>query len=373
MSDQPRIPMLDLPAEHAPYREELSEAIEAVLAHGQFIHGPEVGAFETEVARYLEVPHAIGCNSGTDALVLSLRALGIGPGDEVVTTAWTFFATAESISAVGATPLFVDIDEATFNLDADQVAAAMSARTKAVIPVHLYGQPADLDPLSAIASEHGVAVVEDTAQAFGATYGDRQAGTAGTCGTYSFFPSKPLGGMGDGGLVVTADDAVADRVRILRVHGARRRYANEMVGYNSRLDTLQAAVLRVKLRRVDDANKARQRVAQQYDERFAGVEGIVAPFVAPGRTHVYHVYTLRIPGGRRDAVRAALERRGIASMVYYPVPVHRLPVYAADAPTLPRAERAASEVLSLPISPVLDEGAVDEVADTVIGALAGPN
>jgi dTDP-4-amino-4,6-dideoxygalactose transaminase len=363
--------MIDLPAEHAAYRQELSEAIEAVLRHGQFILGPEVAAFEEEVGAYLGVPFAVSCNSGTDALVLALRALGIGAGHEVVTTPWTFFATAEAISVVGAVPVFVDIDEATYNIDAEQVAAAVTARTRAVMPVHLYGQPADLDPLLAVAAEHGAAVVEDTAQAFGAVYGERQAGTLGACGAYSFFPTKPLGGLGDGGMVVTSDPAVADRLRMLRVHGARRRYANEMVGYNSRLDTVQAAVLRLKLRRVDDANKARQRVAQQYDERFEGVKGLVTPFVAPGRTHVYHVYTVRILGGRRDAVREALERRGIASMVYYPVPVHRLPVYTGQAASLPRAERAAAEVLSLPISPVLGEDAVDAVADTVLGALTG--
>jgi dTDP-4-amino-4,6-dideoxygalactose transaminase len=267
--------------------------------------------------------------------------------------------------------VFVDIDEATYNIDVEQVAAAMTERTKAVIPVHLYGQPANLDPLLALTARHGAAVVEDTAQAFGAVYGDRQAGTLGACGTYSFFPTKPLGGVGDGGLTVTSDPAVADRLRMLRVHGARRRYAHEIVGYNSRLDTVQAAVLRLKLRRVDDANKARQRVAQHYDARFADMAGLVSPFVAPGRTHVYHVYTVRILGGRRDAVRAALERRGIASMVYYPVPVHRLPVYAGETPSLPKAERAAAEVLSLPISPVLGEEAVDAVADTVLGALTG--
>lgn len=367
--------MIDLPAEHAAYQRELSEVIEAVLRHGQFILGPEVEAFEAEVAAYLGVPFAVSCNSGTDALVLALRALGVGDsdGDEVITSPWTFFATAEAISVVGAKPVFVDIDEATYNIDVDQVAAAWTPRTRAVMPVHLYGQPADLDPLLALAEERDAAVVEDTAQAFGAVYDDQQVGTLGACGAYSFFPTKPLGGVGDGGLAVTSDPAVADRLRMLRVHGARRRYANEMVGYNSRLDTVQAAVLRVKLGHVDDANKARQRVAQQYDARFAGVEGLVRPFVAPRRTHVYHVYTVRILGGRRDAVRAALTDRGIASMVYYPVPVHQLPVYAKRAPSLPKAERAATEVLSLPISPALGESAVDAVADAVLGALDGGN
>lgn len=373
MPDPFPISMVDLPAEHAAYRGELSAAIEAVLSHGQFISGPEVRAFEEEVARYLGVPQAVGCNSGSDALVLALRALGIGPGDEVVTTTMTFFATAEAVTAVGATPVFVDIEESTFNIDVDQVAEAMTPRTKAVIPVHLYGQPADLDRLLPIAAEHGAAVVEDTAQACGALLGDRQAGTLGTCGTYSFFPTKPLGGMGDGGLVVTFDAAVAERLRMLRAHGARagQKYVNEVVGYNSRLDTLQAAILRVKLRRLDDANKARQRVAQHYDGRFQGVEGMVIPFTAPGRTHVYHAYTVRILDGRRDSVREALEGAGISSMVYYPVPVHRLPVYGTKQPSLPRAEQAAAEVLSLPISPVLGEDVADVVADAVLGALTG--
>jgi dTDP-4-amino-4,6-dideoxygalactose transaminase len=360
--------MVDLASEHAPYADDLRNAMAAVLDHGQFIMGPEVMAFELEAAAYLGVPHAVSCNSGTDALVLALRALGIGPGDEVVTTPFTFFATAEAVSAVGATPVFADIDEATFNLDPEAAAAALSERTRALLPVHLFGQPADLDGLTALADEHDLLVVEDSAQAFGAFVGSRRAGTVGHAGAFSFFPSKPLGGLGDGGLAVTADEGVAERMRMLRVHGSRRKYDNEVVGYNSRLDTLQAAVLLVKLRHLDDATKARHRVAERYDRHFREKDGVSPPVLAEGRTHAYHQYTVRIGDGRRDAVQAALAARGIASMVYYPVPLHRLPVYRVTR-SLERAERASAEVLSLPISPVLADEAVDEVAGIVLGAL----
>lgn len=360
--------MIDLVREHAAYADELRTAVCAVLDHGQFIMGPEVAAFEAEAASYLGVSFAIGCNSGTDALVLALRALGIGAGDEVVTTPFTFFATAEAVSAVGATPVFADIDEATFNLDPEAAERALSPRTKALLPVHLYGQPADLGALGRLAASHGLLVVEDTAQALGAWHGTRRAGTVGDCGAFSFFPSKTLGGIGDGGLAVTEDADVADRLRMLRVHGSRRKYDNEAVGYNSRLDTIQAAALLIKLRHLDDANRARQSVAERYDRHFRSMAGVVPPKLGEGRTHVYHQYTVRIDGGRRDAVRTALAGQGIASMVYYPTPLHQLPVYQGSGP-FERAERAAAEVLSLPISPVLSDEAVDEVAHAVRGAV----
>lgn len=371
MPDLPAIPMLELEAEHAVYREELSRAIEVVLEHGQFIGGPEVGAFEDEAAAYLGTPHAIGCNSGTDALVLALRALDVGPGDEVITTPFTFFATAESISAVGAAPVFVDIEPTSFNIDVDQVRSAVTSRTKAVMPVHLYGQPADMAPLVQLAREHGLVVIEDTAQSFGARYQGAAAGTIGAAGAYSFFPSKTLGGIGDGGMVTTADPEVAERCRMLRSHGSRRKYHNEEIGYNSRLDTIQAAVLRVKLRRIDDANKARQRVAERYDELLGGVPGITTPAVLPGRTHVFHQYTVRITGGKRDSAHRALADQGIASMIYYPVPCHRLPVYAHLGYELPQAEQAAEEVLSLPISPAMPDESIDRVAAKLIEAVGG--
>jgi dTDP-4-amino-4,6-dideoxygalactose transaminase len=362
--------MLDLVAEHVVYAEDLVQAVSAVLAHGQFIMGPEVEEFEKAAEAYLGAGFAVSCNSGTDALVLALRALGIGPGDEVITTPFTFFATAEAVTVVGAAPVFADIDPETFNLDLAAVEAAISDRTRAIMPVHLFGQPADLDELDRLAKDRGLLMVEDAAQAFGAISGTRQVGTVGDCGAFSFFPSKPLGGLGDGGLVVTGDGEIADRLRMLRQHGSRRKYENEVAGYNSRLDTVQAAALLVKLRHLDAATKARRRVAERYDGHFRDMPGVTRPVLAPGRTHVYHQYTVRIRDGRRDTVKEALTRRGIASMVYYPVPLHRLPVYRSSQ-RFEHSERAASEVLSLPISPALTDEAVDEVADAVREALAG--
>jgi dTDP-4-amino-4,6-dideoxygalactose transaminase len=362
--------MIELEAEHAEYLDELREAIDAVLRHGQFILGPEVKAFEDECAAYLGCAHAIGVNSGTDALVLALRALDIGPGDEVVTTPFTFFATAESISAVGATPVFADIEPVTMNLDPASAAAAITGRTRAIMPVHLFGQPCAMDELETIAADRGLPLVEDAAQAFGARYGEQCAGTIGAAGAFSFFPSKTLGGLGDGGLVVTDRDDVADRVRMLRFHGSRRKYFNEEIGYNSRLDTIQAAALRVKLRRLDDANKQRNRVAERYETLLGGAAGITTPATAPGRSHVFHQYTVRIAGGCRDVVAEALAADSISSMVYYPVPVHRLPVYAGLGASCPVAEAAADEVLSLPISPAMADDTVDAVAAAVLAALA---
>jgi dTDP-4-amino-4,6-dideoxygalactose transaminase len=257
------------------------------------------------------------------------------------------------------------------NIDVDAAAAAIGPRTKAVIPVHLFGQPADMDALMPLADANGLAVIEDAAQAYGARCGSRAAGAIGAAGAFSFFPSKTLGGLGDGGLVTTNDDELAASVRMLRFHGSRKKYFNEVIGYNSRLDTIQAAALRVKLRRLDDANKARQQVAERYEERLGGVDGITTPVTAPGRTHVFHQYTVRIAGGaaRRDEVAAALAKEQIATMVYYPVPVHRLPVYLDLGASCPVAEAAADQVLSLPISPAMADAAIDRVADTLIAAL----
>lgn len=361
------IPMLDLGPELDQLGDEIRAAMERVLRSGRFILGPEVEAFEAEAAAYLGARHAVGLNSGTDALVIALRALGVGPGDEVVTTPFTFFATAEAVSLLGATPVFVDVDARTFNLDPALVEAAVTERTKALLPVHLFGRPAPMDELGAIAQRHGLAIVEDAAQAFGAMAGGRRIGTLGQAGAFSFFPSKNLGAYGDGGLVATDDDQIAEAARMLRAHGSRRKYHNETLGYNSRLDALQAAILRVKLPHVDAWNEARRAVAQRYDAALAGVGGIIAPEPAEG--HVYHQYTVRVLGGRRDAVRAALRAAGVETMVYYPVPCHRLPVYAASAPALPVAERLAAEVLSLPMGPYLAEEDQARVIDALVAAL----
>ena len=363
-------------------------AFERVMHSGQFIGGPEVVAFEAEMGAYLGTRHAIGLNSGTDALVIALRALGIGPGDEVITTPFTFFATAEAISGVGATPVFVDVDERTYNLDPTLVDAAVTERTRAILPVHLYGQPAAMTQLVAIAERHGLHVVEDCAQSVGARYhGDcvgcegahcesslrdrlcgRQTGTMGIMGTYSFFPSKNLGAFGDAGLLATDDDDLAATARKLRAHGGAHKYHNEMLGYNSRLDALQAALLRVRFPHLDADNAARRSAALTYTDALADVEGLVAPEIPSG--HIVHQYTVRILGGRRDTVADALAAEGIQTMVYYPVPVHRLPVYAdAGFPAMPVAERLAEEVLSLPIGPSLDGDAQGRVVDAVRRAI----
>ncbi len=348
------IPIYDPRPEIAALRSEIDAAIRRVVDSGRFILGPEVEAFEREVAEYLGVRHAIGLNSGTDALVIGLRALGVGPGDEVITTPFTFFATAEAISLVGAKPVFVDVDPRTFNIDPALIPAALTERTKAIVPVHLYGQAADMDPILEIARQYGLKVLEDTAQAFGGEYKGKKLGTIGDAGAFSFFPTKNLGGFGDGGLLATNDDGVAEMARMLRTHGAKKKYRNEILGYNSRLDTLQAAVLRVKLRHIDAFNEARRALAHAYTAQLAELEGVTPLYEAPYGTHVYHQYTVRIADGRRDEVAAGLAERGIGAMIYYPTPVHRLPIYNEPAGCCPLAEAAAEEVLSLPIGPFLD-------------------
>lgn len=357
------IPILDLHPELAEVRDGLEAAFRRVIASGQFILGPEVEEFERECAAFLGARHAIGVNSGTDALVLALRALGVGPGDEVITSPFSFFATAEAISAVGAAPVFADIDPHSFNLRPDLVEKAITGRTRALLPVHLFGAPADMEALGAIARRHRLQVVEDVAQAFGATDHGRRLGTLGALGAYSFFPSKTLGCLGDGGLVATDDDRMAAEIRALRAHGARRKYFNETVGYNSRLDALQAAFLRVKLPHVDEWNEARCRAAAQYRILLDGIAGIVLPADQPG--HVYHQFTIRVSGGRRDALRTHLSARGIGSMVYYPMPLHRSPVYASQGLRFPAAEQASAEVLSLPLWPRIREEAQKRVTSAI--------
>jgi len=355
-----KIPIYDPRPEIEALWDDIQAAIHRVLKSGRFILGPEVQAFEQEVAEYLGVKHAIGVNSGTDALVIALRALGVGPGDEVITTPFTFFATAEAISLVGAKPVFVDIDPRTFNINPELIPDAITPRTKAILPVHLYGQAADMDPILDIAEQHGLKVLEDTAQAFGGKYKGKKLGTIGHAGAFSFFPTKNLGGMGDGGLIATNDDHVAELARMLRAHGAKKKYFNEMIGYNSRLDELQAAVLRIKLRHVDAFNKARRTLAKTYTAQLVGLKSVTPPYEAPYGIHVYHQYTVRITDGRRDTVAAGLAEHGVGTMIYYPTPVHRLPVYNRPVGCCPNAEAAADEVLSLPMGPSLECRIVEE-------------
>jgi dTDP-4-amino-4,6-dideoxygalactose transaminase len=373
-----KIPVLDLKPQYEQIKSEVQGAINRVLESGQFIMGPDVKLFEQEVAEYLGVKHAIGVNSGTDALVIGLRALGIGEGDEVITTPFSFFATAESISNVGAKPVFVDIDPRSFNIDPKEIKAKITPRTKAIMPVHLYGQPAAMGQIMEIAQEYGLKVIEDCAQSFGARYWGtcsscdslcqesmREAlrgkftGTIGDVGAYSFFPSKNLGAYGDGGMVVTNDDQVAETARMLRVHGAKKKYHNEVLGYNSRLDTLQAAILRVKLPYLEQWNEGRRRVAKTYNELLADVEGIITPELADG--HVFHQYTIRVLDGKRDQVQQYLGEQGIGTMVYYPVPQDQLPVYQGQYPKMPVSDLLGTEVLSLPIWPEMDNETLDQV------------
>lgn len=343
--------MLDLGPEVEALWDDLASAFERVVRSGQFIGGPEVRAFESEVSDYLGVKHAISVNSGTDALIIALRALTVGPGDEVITTPFSFFATAEAIANVGATPVFVDVDERTFNIDVAQLEAAITPRTRAILPVHLYGRPVDMDPVMDVAKLHGLKVVEDCAQSFGAPWRDRKTGSIGHAGAFSFYPTKNLGGFGDGGLISTNDDDVARTARMLRDHGSERRYENVMLGYNSRLDALQAAFLRVKLPHVDNWNERRREAALRYDELLRGVTGVVAPEVTP--EHVFHQYTVRVLGGRRDVVRERMAEAGVATMVYYPVPQYRLPALSHLGGTYPVSDRLAQEALSLPMGPFL--------------------
>ncbi len=365
-----KIPILDLSTEVELLWDELNAAFEAVVRSGRFIMGPQVREFEEAVAAMLGVKHVIGLNSGTDALVLALRALGVGAGDEVITTPFSFFATAEAIHHMGARPVFVDIDPQTFNIDVAQVAAAITPRTRAIIPVHLFGQMADMDELMHLARQRGIAVVEDAAQAFGATYRGRYAGTMGVAGAFSAYPTKNLGAYGDAGFLATNDDGIAEAVSMLRKHGSRRKYYNEAVGYNSRLDTLQAAILQVKLPHIPAWNALRREAAARYDELLANMPQVVTPFAAPEREHIYHQYTIRLKGVDRDRVKALLAEAGIGTMIYYPVPMHQLPMYAGQDWHLPQAEQAAREVLSLPMWPHITPEQQQQVAAALRQAIA---
>lgn len=359
------IPMLNLKPEVEELWDELNRAIQGVLKSTQFIMGPNVKAFEEETAAYLGVKHSIAVNSGTDALVIGLRSAGIQPGDEVITTPFTFYATAEAISLVGATPVFVDVDPETFNIDVSLIEKAITPKTKGIIPVHLYGQAADMDPILALAGQYRLKVIEDVAQAFGGEYKGEKLGGIGDVGCFSFYPSKNLGGYGDGGLITTSDDSVAELARMLRVHGAKRTYYNELIGYNSRLDEFQAAILRVKLPYLEKWNEGRRGAASTYNELLANLPGVITPVEAPNVRHVYHQYTIRILNGKRDLMKHHLDQAGISTMLYYPVPVHRLPVYEKNSPQLKVAEELAGEVISLPIWPTIDRRTQEIVTEEI--------
>jgi dTDP-4-amino-4,6-dideoxygalactose transaminase len=364
------VPLLDLKAQHQRIRDEVVSSMLRIVDEQTFILGDVVKAFEADVAAYCKVKHAIGCASGTDAILLSLRALDIGTGDEVVTSPFTFFATAGAIHNVGATPVFADIEPDTFNLLPAAAAAAVTAKTKAVIPVDLFGQMAELEKIADAVGK--VPIIEDAAQSIGARRrinGEPVlAGERATLGTFSFFPSKNLGGYGDGGMIVTQDDTLAARLRRLRVHGGEKTYYHEEVGYNSRLDALQAAVLKAKLAHLDGWSAARRRNAEYYNGAFADLAEVRSPTVDPANDCIYNQYTLRAVN--RDGLQAHLKQRGIGSAVYYPLPLHLQPCFAYlgyKAGQLPESEKASGEVLSLPIYPELTHSQLDEV----IGAVRG--
>ncbi|WP_223068709.1 DegT/DnrJ/EryC1/StrS family aminotransferase [Paenibacillus caui] len=364
-----RIPVLDLSREIRELKPQLMQAAQDVLDGGAFIMGDNVRQLEREIAGYLGVNYAVALNSGTDALVIALLAAGIGEGDEVITTPFTFFATAEAISRVNAVPVFADVEPDTFNLNPDRLKEAITPRTKAIIPVHLFGQPADMDRLMELAQAHGLHVIEDAAQAFGADHQGRKAGTIGDIGCFSFFPSKNLGAFGDGGMLVTNSGDIAEQATMLRAHGSKKKYYNELIGLNSRLDEIQAAFLRVKLPYIEKWNEDRRQAARVYRELLGQVSGLKCPVETERARHVFHQYTVRVMDGRRDELKSALDQAGIGTAVYYPLPVHKLPVYEAMQAHMPVAEQLSGEVLSLPIGPHMEAETQAYIARKIVEAL----
>jgi dTDP-4-amino-4,6-dideoxygalactose transaminase len=358
------IPLLDLKRQYKALENEINEALVRVAASGNYVLGPEVKGFEDEFARYVGANHAVGVGNGTDALRMALKALNVGPGDEVITVPFTFVATAEAIAELGARPVFVDIDPRTFNMDPGLVEKVITQRTKGILPVHLYGQVADTDALGRICEAHGLFMLEDAAQAAGAARNGRKAGSIGTAAVFSFYPTKNLSAMGDGGIITTNDPALAERIRLLRVHGSAKKYEHKELGYNSRLDEMQAAVLRVKLPHLEAWNARRREIARIYDAELAGL--VETPFVEPGCEHTYHQYT--IIAERRDELAAFLKEQGIGTAIHYPLPLHLQPSFAYlgyKPGDFPVAESMAKRVLSLPVFPELSDEEVHEVASAI--------
>ncbi len=361
--------MVDLKSQYHNLKEEIDRAVIEALESTHFILGPNVASFEKEAAAFLGVPHAVSCASGTDALHLAVLAAGIGAGDEVITTPFTFIATAEAICYAGAKPVFVDIDPRSFNINPDMIESAITPRTKAVIPVHLFGQPADLPAIRDICVRRDLLLIEDCAQSFGADINEVKTGATGSFGCFSFFPSKNLGCYGDGGMIACATEELAEKIKLLRNHGSRARYHHSVIGFNSRLDEIQAAILRVKLKRIDTFNRERKRVAHLYSELLRDI--VETPFEDGIGTHIYHQYTLL--SDRRDRIIARLAEKGISSAIYYPIPLHRQEVFKSSCAgiSLPRAESVASKCISLPIYPEMPEESVRMVAEGVREALIG--
>ncbi|MEZ5358018.1 MAG: DegT/DnrJ/EryC1/StrS family aminotransferase [Candidatus Zixiibacteriota bacterium] len=359
------VPLIDIHRQHDPIQDKLDAAIKAVFAHGRFILGPEVKELEERIAKLCRVKHAIGVASGTDALQLALHAAGVGPGDEVITSAFSFFASAGVISRLGAKPVFAEIDIDTFNLDPAKLERRITDKTKAIMPVHLFGQCADMDAIFSIALNHKVKIIEDAAQAIGSIYYGRPAGSLGDAGCFSFFPTKNLGCAGDGGMIVTNNDELAETMRMLRVHGGKSEYHHDIVGYNSRLDTLQAAILNVKLDYLQAWTEARRKNAARYDKLLADVP-VVTPVVAEERYHIFHQYTIMTD--KRDELQAHLHKKGVGCKVYYPIPFHMQKCFADLGYTngqFPLAEKAGNQVLSLPIFGEMTEAEQDEVVAAI--------
>ena len=368
-------PLVDLKAQYRSIKAEVDAAIQRVMDSQQFILGPEVESLEREVADYCATRFAVACASGSDALLLALMALNLGPGDEVVTTPFTFVATAGAIARLGARPVFVDIDPATYNIDAHKLADAITPKTRAIIPVHLFGMSADMDPIMKIAGQSGLPVIEDAAQAIGATYSGKTVGSIGLCGCFSFFPSKNLGGAGDGGMLTTNDEAFAGKLRVLHLHGGRTKYEYELMGMNSRLDALQAAILRVKLRHLDAWSQGRREKAARYRERFAKFEldrMVRQPLTPANCTHIYNQYVIRTQ--RRDELKTFLRDCGVPSDIYYPLPLHLQKAFAFlghKAGDFPESERASKEVLALPVFPEMSNDQQDLVVDSIVAFYRG--
>ncbi|MBI2924451.1 MAG: DegT/DnrJ/EryC1/StrS family aminotransferase [Verrucomicrobia bacterium] len=367
-----QVPFLDLKAHHDPLRDELTAAIEEVIDHNAFAGGPFVARFEEDFAAFCGSPYAIGVGNGTDALWLSLLAVGVGPGDEVITVPSTFMATAEAISFCGAKPVFVDIDAQTYTLDPALLERAITPRTKAIIPVHLIGQMADMDPIMEIANRRGLHVIEDACQAHGAEYKGRKAGSIGTAGCFSFYPGKNLGAFGEAGAIVTANAELKHKVQMLRDHGQAKKYYHKLVGWNARMDGIQGAVLRVKLKHLARGNTARRSHARQYDQLFSSLDQLITPTEADYGRHVYHVYAIRVKD--RDGLLRSLTENGIGCGIHYPIPVHLQECYSflgLGPGSFPVAEQCADEFLSLPMFPELSPEQVRLVADEVTAAVRG--
>ena len=358
--------MVDLRGQYLRLKPELDEVLSKVLNSGQFVRGPEVAQFERELADYIGTSHAIGVANGTDALQIAYMAIGIGPGDEVITPAFTFIATAEAAAILGATPVFADIEAESFNLNPECIEPLITPRTKAIVPVHLFGQAANMSAILDIGERYGIPIIEDNAQAIGASVGGRKTGSLGHLATCSFFPSKNLGCYGDGGAVLTEDPELADRVRMITNHGGRHKYYNEIVGMNSRLDALQAAILRVKLNHLDHFTEARRRSAQRYEQWFAGHTEIRMPAEVEWGRHVFHQYTIRVRS--RDELAVHLKSQNVPFGIYYPVPLHQLPVFATNSRCgpLPVTERTCREVISLPMHTELTTEQVTRVSEAVL-------